>query len=256
LDETISFVSERVRAGNIYINRNIVGAVVGAQPFGGQNLSGTGPKAGGPLYLERLLSRNSESGIAPAADPTESVAQYYNFLKAQNLQSAAARVARYMQTSAHGRTLELPGPVGERNTYTLKARGVIAAHAQTQFGLLVQVGAILASGNRVCALKAHPAADVLKQLPKDLQSLVISVANWQEAPELGGLLFEGDADELLLINQAAAERAGPIVIVQGTSVSGLASAAEDYSLNLLMHEVSTSINTAAAGGNASLMSIG
>src|SRR5690606_18145775 len=51
IDETIARVSNRIHAGNIYVNRNIVGAVVGVQPFGGQGLSGTGPKAGGPLYL-------------------------------------------------------------------------------------------------------------------------------------------------------------------------------------------------------------
>src|SRR5579864_8664413 len=49
--------SSSARVGNIYVNRNIIGAVVGVQPFGGQGLSGTGPKAGGPLYLQRLLSR-------------------------------------------------------------------------------------------------------------------------------------------------------------------------------------------------------
>ena len=47
-------VLARIRAGNVYVNRNIVGAVVGVQPFGGHGLSGTGPKAGGPLYLHRL----------------------------------------------------------------------------------------------------------------------------------------------------------------------------------------------------------
>ncbi|MCP1365005.1 aldehyde dehydrogenase family protein, partial [Halomonas sp. BBD48] len=44
-------ISEKIRAGNVYVNRNIIGAVVGVQPFGGQGLSGTGPKAGGPHYL-------------------------------------------------------------------------------------------------------------------------------------------------------------------------------------------------------------
>ena len=53
----------RIAAGNVYVNRNIIGAVVGVQPFGGHGLSGTGPKAGGPLYLKRLLAR------APAAWP-------------------------------------------------------------------------------------------------------------------------------------------------------------------------------------------
>jgi RHH-type proline utilization regulon transcriptional repressor/proline dehydrogenase/delta 1-pyrroline-5-carboxylate dehydrogenase len=47
-------VAAAVPAGNVYVNRNIVGAVVGSQPFGGQGLSGTGPKAGGPFYLSRF----------------------------------------------------------------------------------------------------------------------------------------------------------------------------------------------------------
>jgi RHH-type proline utilization regulon transcriptional repressor/proline dehydrogenase/delta 1-pyrroline-5-carboxylate dehydrogenase len=54
IDETAEFVRTRVRAGNIYVNRNQIGAVVEAQPFGGERLSGTGPKAGGPHYLARF----------------------------------------------------------------------------------------------------------------------------------------------------------------------------------------------------------
>src|SRR3546814_12560886 len=67
LDETVARVSERILAGNIYVNRNIVGAVVGVQPFGGEGFSGTGPKAGGPLYLPRLLSRRPAGSIGRAA---------------------------------------------------------------------------------------------------------------------------------------------------------------------------------------------
>lgn len=54
IDEKIEYIRHRIRAGNIYVNRNIIGAVIGVQPFGGENLSGTGPKAGGPHYLPRL----------------------------------------------------------------------------------------------------------------------------------------------------------------------------------------------------------
>jgi RHH-type proline utilization regulon transcriptional repressor/proline dehydrogenase/delta 1-pyrroline-5-carboxylate dehydrogenase len=54
IEETAAFVRDRVRAGNIYVNRNQIGAVVGVQPFGGEGLSGTGPKAGGPNYLLRF----------------------------------------------------------------------------------------------------------------------------------------------------------------------------------------------------------
>ena len=61
IQETIDFFVKRIKAGNIYVNRNIVGAVVGVQPFGGQGLSGTGPKAGGPLYLHKLAVERTVS---------------------------------------------------------------------------------------------------------------------------------------------------------------------------------------------------
>ena len=54
IDETAAFIRDRIHVGNMYVNRNQIGAVVGAQPFGGQGLSGTGPKAGGPHYLLRF----------------------------------------------------------------------------------------------------------------------------------------------------------------------------------------------------------
>ena len=54
IDATIRRIVERLPTGNIYVNRNIIGAVVGTQPFGGSGLSGTGPKAGGPGYLRRF----------------------------------------------------------------------------------------------------------------------------------------------------------------------------------------------------------
>jgi RHH-type proline utilization regulon transcriptional repressor/proline dehydrogenase/delta 1-pyrroline-5-carboxylate dehydrogenase len=54
IDATASYIAERLPTGNIYVNRNMIGAVVGVQPFGGSGLSGTGPKAGGPDYLRRF----------------------------------------------------------------------------------------------------------------------------------------------------------------------------------------------------------
>ncbi|MCZ6560811.1 MAG: aldehyde dehydrogenase family protein, partial [Gammaproteobacteria bacterium] len=64
IDRTQKYIAEQIRAGNRYVNRNMVGAVVGVQPFGGDRLSGTGPKAGGPHYMfrfatERTLTVNS-----------------------------------------------------------------------------------------------------------------------------------------------------------------------------------------------------
>ena len=61
VDSTIEHVRRRARVGNIYVNRNMIGAVVGVQPFGGEGLSGTGPKAGGPRYLHRFATERSYS---------------------------------------------------------------------------------------------------------------------------------------------------------------------------------------------------
>jgi RHH-type proline utilization regulon transcriptional repressor/proline dehydrogenase/delta 1-pyrroline-5-carboxylate dehydrogenase len=63
IDETIAQVTGSAKVGNLYVNRNMVGAVVGVQPFGGEGLSGTGPKAGGPLYLYRLLANRPENAL-------------------------------------------------------------------------------------------------------------------------------------------------------------------------------------------------
>ena len=59
IDETVRRVVERLQVGNIYVNRNMIGAVVGVQPFGGSCLSGTGPKAGGPHYLARFATEQT-----------------------------------------------------------------------------------------------------------------------------------------------------------------------------------------------------
>ncbi len=67
IDETIERISARANVGNVYVNRNQIGAVVGVQPFGGQNLSGTGPKAGGPHYLPRFATEKTISVNTTAA---------------------------------------------------------------------------------------------------------------------------------------------------------------------------------------------
>jgi len=67
IDETIRLVESRMPAGNLYVNRNMIGAVVGTQPFGGSGLSGTGPKAGGPHYLLRFANEQVVSINTAAA---------------------------------------------------------------------------------------------------------------------------------------------------------------------------------------------
>jgi RHH-type proline utilization regulon transcriptional repressor/proline dehydrogenase/delta 1-pyrroline-5-carboxylate dehydrogenase len=67
INETIQYLQDNVHAGNVYVNRNIIGAIVGVQPFGGEGLSGTGPKAGGPFYLPRLACERVVSVNTTAA---------------------------------------------------------------------------------------------------------------------------------------------------------------------------------------------
>jgi RHH-type transcriptional regulator, proline utilization regulon repressor / proline dehydrogenase / delta 1-pyrroline-5-carboxylate dehydrogenase len=59
IDARAREIFRKTRAGNVYVNRNMVGAVVGVQPFGGSGLSGTGPKAGGPGYLQRFTTERT-----------------------------------------------------------------------------------------------------------------------------------------------------------------------------------------------------
>ncbi|HEY2890768.1 MAG TPA: aldehyde dehydrogenase family protein, partial [Dongiaceae bacterium] len=67
IDATVRHIHERLRIGNTYVNRNMIGAVVGVQPFGGERLSGTGPKAGGPHYLPRFATERTLSVDTTAA---------------------------------------------------------------------------------------------------------------------------------------------------------------------------------------------
>jgi len=67
IDDSVDAVIDRLAVGNVYVNRNMIGAVVGVQPFGGHGLSGTGPKAGGPHYLARFATEQTVSINTAAA---------------------------------------------------------------------------------------------------------------------------------------------------------------------------------------------
>jgi RHH-type proline utilization regulon transcriptional repressor/proline dehydrogenase/delta 1-pyrroline-5-carboxylate dehydrogenase len=67
IGETVARAEQRLAVGNVYVNRNMVGAVVGVQPFGGHGLSGKGPKAGGPHYLPRFATEQTVTVNTAAA---------------------------------------------------------------------------------------------------------------------------------------------------------------------------------------------
>jgi RHH-type transcriptional regulator, proline utilization regulon repressor / proline dehydrogenase / delta 1-pyrroline-5-carboxylate dehydrogenase len=257
IDETIARVVERIEAGNIYINRNVIGATVGVQPFGGSRLSGTGPKAGGPLYLSRLVAEPAPGaldGVEGGDAAIAGIRAYIDWLAAHGHAAEAERCVGMMARSPLGGRVELKGPVGERNVYTLRRRGRIAATATSESGLLLQIGAILATGNDA-VVSAALAERVLSRLPAELVHRIARVENPLRAPALAFALLEGNKAATADASRKLAARLGPIVRLQALSSARLA-AGEDYNLAELVEECATATNTAAAGGNASLMTIG
>ncbi|TCN47230.1 L-proline dehydrogenase /delta-1-pyrroline-5-carboxylate dehydrogenase [Shinella granuli] len=256
LDETIAHVTSRVKAGNIYVNRNIIGAIVGVQPFGGRGLSGTGPKAGGPLYIGRLVQvppvppQHSSVHIQPA------VLDFAQWLRGKGKAELSDQVRDLGSNSALGLDLELPGPVGEKNLYALHPRGRILLAPATEEGLLAQLGAVFATGNRAVIDAASGLQPALAGLPASLAALISWSSDWAADGPYAGALVEGDGDRVVEAARHIAALPGPLVLTQAATTAEIRAGADAYCLNWLLEEVSTSINTAAAGGNASLMSIG
>ncbi|MCW6509763.1 trifunctional transcriptional regulator/proline dehydrogenase/L-glutamate gamma-semialdehyde dehydrogenase [Lichenifustis flavocetrariae] len=254
LDETIAHVTDKIGAGNIYVNRNIVGAVVGVQPFGGNGLSGTGPKAGGPLYLHRLVQSDvGGSDARPETSTLPLVGQLREWLLARGDTRTADLVAEIGASAPWRLWVDLPGPVGEVNRYGLKPRGLVAAKVQSSNGLFTALASALATGNELTVDAPDDVIAVLKTLPAPLRNRVVNGAR-----HLGvtAVLYEGDGDGLLHLSQDVAGWEGAVIPVYGASRQGLASGRERFPLDRLLEEVVISTNTAAAGGNASLMTIG
>ncbi|HND57964.1 MAG TPA: L-glutamate gamma-semialdehyde dehydrogenase, partial [Thauera aminoaromatica] len=265
IDETVERVAARAHVGNLYVNRNIIGAVVGVQPFGGEGLSGTGPKAGGPLYLHRLLARTPGPVLADGAlavtdsDETRAAdAAFSGFLEwldgagrglleGDELAALRDRADACRARRIAGLRLALPGPTGEDDSLRFTARGTIAGVADSAAAVLHQVMAALASGNRLLLADRAAARTVQAALPEALRAYVAVDAAWFDKA-LGAVLFDGSDAEADALQVRVAGRSGPIL--------QLLQPCPDYDLGRLVHERTLSINTAAAGGNASLMAMG
>ncbi|MCB2061445.1 MAG: aldehyde dehydrogenase family protein, partial [Novosphingobium sp.] len=247
LDEMVAECSARAGAGNIYVNRNIIGAVVGVQPFGGRGLSGTGPKAGGPLYLGRLVA-GPNFGVAGGA-PDPALETFAGWLEQRGETGSAAIARECGSRSALGANLDLPGPVGEKNLYSIHPRGTILLRAQTREGMSAQIAAALATGNRI-VLDAPHLADDLSGLPQAVAERIDPAGDQGWA----GALIEGDSEQALASLAELAAAPGPLVPAQAASADDCRKGCA-YRLDWLVHEVSVSIDTTAAGGNASLMAI-
>jgi RHH-type transcriptional regulator, proline utilization regulon repressor / proline dehydrogenase / delta 1-pyrroline-5-carboxylate dehydrogenase len=247
IDETIDFITARAHIGNIYVNRNIVGAVVGVQPFGGEGKSGTGPKAGGPLYLKRLqqqaapLSRHERQ-----ADP--GLATLQAWARTNDQTEIAALGEHYAQVALTGVALDLPGPTGERNRLAFAPRGNVLCVAATAAGLLNQLSAALATGNR--ALVPMAGRDLIRgELPPQARDRVRFIKDDEIATEeFQAALVESGANPQVRTQLAA--RPGAIIALIDTESTAA------IPVWRLVAERALCVNTTAAGGNASLMTLG
>jgi RHH-type transcriptional regulator, proline utilization regulon repressor / proline dehydrogenase / delta 1-pyrroline-5-carboxylate dehydrogenase len=250
LDEMIRFVTSRIRAGNIYINRNIIGAVVGVQPFGGRGLSGTGPKAGGPLYLGRLVQHAPLSLAMPDKKSNPALTAFVEWLNRKGETAAANAAHDAGKKSLVGYAAELPGPVGETNQYTLHPRGNILLLPETPGGLFMQLASVLATGNTATICAEAALLSVVRDIPANVAQHVKLLHKGLEDHSYSGALIEGGPARVQDCLRRLAAFPGPLILSQ--AASGL----EPFALNLLIEEIVTSTNTTAAGGNASLMTIG
>jgi RHH-type proline utilization regulon transcriptional repressor/proline dehydrogenase/delta 1-pyrroline-5-carboxylate dehydrogenase len=247
IDETIDFITGRAHVGNIYVNRNIVGAVVGVQPFGGEGKSGTGPKAGGPLYLKRL-QQDAAPLLTHERRSNAALDALLAWARANGHAEVAALADGYMQTTLEGVTLELPGPTGERNGLEFVARGTVLCAAASTAGLLNQVVAAFATGNRALVLHSGSA-----RLPANLPAEVKARLRFVGDAELDGSEFAMAMIDTGLpgkLAQQLAARPGAIVGIVDTLEK------QPIALWRLVAERALCVNTTAAGGNASLMTLG
>lgn len=267
IDETINQVVSKAKVGNLYVNRNMVGAVVGVQPFGGEGLSGTGPKAGGPLYLYRLLSERPDNAVSNTlerqdnhlpmdasarADLLSSFESFAQWVEKQNNIIEPSVIELFTRYTQAGTTRVLPGPTGERNTYTLRPRGLILCISDNEKDCLIQLAAVLSSGCQSLWPQSELHQKLFKSLPEKVRKSISLTKNWQETKEpIEGVIYHGDSDQLKDVCAAIAQRKGPII-----SVQGFERGETNLLIERLVHERSLSVNTAAAGGNASLMTIG
>ncbi|HAT7557493.1 TPA: L-glutamate gamma-semialdehyde dehydrogenase, partial [Citrobacter freundii] len=265
IDETIAQVTGSAHVGNLYVNRNMVGAVVGVQPFGGEGLSGTGPKAGGPLYLYRLLANRPENALgitlarqdadypvdaqlkAALVQPLEALSEW-----ATDRPALRTLCQQFGELAQAGTQRLLPGPTGERNTWTLLPRERVLCIADDEQDALVQVAAVTSVGSLILWPDDTFHRDLAKRLPAAVSGRIqFAKADNIATQPFDAVIFHGDSDQLRALCEAVAAREGAIV-----SVQGFARGESNIMLERLYIERSLSVNTAAAGGNASLMTIG
>jgi len=267
IDDRVQQIVERIQVGNAYVNRNQIGAIVGSQPFGGEGLSGTGPKAGGPHYLTRFRrvgkpdSAGTPHGIHVEREAVDAAIER---IDARNWAARLDRVS-VLRAALTGRTgivrkalaetaafdttpQTLPGPTGESNRLRMYPRGTVLclgptpeiAVAQAIQALGAGCGAVIvvpgAASSMAGALSAAGAPVVALDGTLDPEWLT-------DLEGFGVVSATGASDWTRSLRIALSQRDGAILPLVTETI-----APERYVL-----ERHLCIDTTAAGGNASLL---
>ena len=247
IDDRVQHIVDRVRAGNIYVNRNQIGAVVGSQPFGGEGLSGTGPKAGGPNYVRRLMAGAVPAGGLPAGAVVDEASLAAAIADAgHGLALGSRQRGKDVSDGARGVPLELPGPTGESNRLSLAPRGVVLCLGPGTDAARAQLAMAREAGNSVVVVAAG-APQALASHAADPQVILL---DGQVAPDTLGTV-EGiaavaccaDRSVIGAMRDAISLRTGailPLITEQDSP--------ERYAL-----ERHVCVDTTAGGGNVSLL---
>ncbi|MEM8942617.1 MAG: bifunctional proline dehydrogenase/L-glutamate gamma-semialdehyde dehydrogenase PutA [Pseudomonadota bacterium] len=235
IDERVKEASQKVQVGNLYINRNQIGAVVESQPFGGEGLSGTGPKAGGPAYLRRFVKPETPAGFAVSHDAA--VSNGTGGPEIIDVERAQAAIDALEWHDLEPLSDEsMPGPTGESNTLTLWPKGVILCLGPTARDAALQAGIARRMG--CAALMIAPGVSEHSGLDGVLDPEALT-----QLSGFAAVALWGDSGLQTKIRQALAARTGPILPLV---------TAHDLD-SYCVHERHVCINTTAAGGNASLL---
>ena len=225
IDSRVEQVTARLKVGNVYINRNQIGAVVGSQPFGGEGLSGTGPKAGGPTYVKRFT----------AVEPT---VEAFEPAKAVDVAALEARILALGAFPEERLSVEdLPGPTGESNRLSVFGRGVVLCLGPSVQAAMEQVRIARDNGCQAVAV----APGVSQALGFDG---VLPRGALEHIKDIALVALWSEEEDSRAAARALAARDGALI--------GLVTARGDMAERCRM-ERHVCVDTTAAGGNAQLM---
>ena len=262
IKKQVDEITSRVNAGNIYVNRNQVGAIVGSQPFGGEGLSGTGPKAGG-LHALHGYSRNLQHGktseqimklydghveVNSLIKPSLSFDEKFIKKLRQEFFSIDVQFFEFLHETVNTYALKhsLPSPTGETNELSYQAKGAALCLGPSSADALIQTIMALALGNSAISLITQKNYSSLIKLGFTKNNIFRLIngpnSNLFNSKKYDTILYFGD---LLSVERELENKREEIIPIMNSI----------YEPWQLVKERVITVDTTASGGNANLLAL-